>query len=187
MYVVFEGIDGAGKTTQIPLVQQYLTQWKSDKFLDKLRIKKLVEKEIKPSANSAHPNKELVLKYALQRIPIQDIIDKNPYNILISDRSYISSMAYQGLGEHHWWIKEVNSFMAIPDMIVFFESIPKTPYLELVQDNYMHILDYYNYNYITVKPYMETIHQTTDTISRKIMQMWEKDFKKEYERKVYYK
>ena len=95
-------------------------------------------------------------------------------------------MAYQGLCDNHYWIKELNNFMNIPDLIVFFVSNPQSPYLEQVQDNYKHILDYYNFNYIVVTPKIESISQTTDVISRRIMQLWEKEYRKEYERKVYY-
>lgn len=186
MYVVFEGIDGAGKTTQIPLVQQYLSQWKGERYFEKLRIITIAEEEIKPSPNSSYPNKELAFKYALQRLPLQKKIEENNHNIVISDRSYISSMAYQGLCDNHYWVKELNNFMTIPDLVVFFVSNPQSPYLEQVQDNYKHILDYYNFNYIVVTPKTESITQTTDIISRKVMQLWEQEYKKEYERKVYY-
>ncbi len=186
MYVVFEGIDNAGKTTQIPYVQQQLAQWKSERYFEKLKIKKIAEKEIKPSKDSPYPNKELALKYALQRLPIQKELEENHHNIILSDRSYISSMAYQGLCEKHSWVKDINNFMYVPDLVVFFQTNPPTPYLEQVQENYERLLNYYNYVYITVQPPYEKISQTTDIISRKIEHMWESSYKKEYERKVYY-
>ena len=123
LLIVVEGTDGAGKSTQIPIVKNALVQWKGDAYLDKLRIKTIIEREISESTlQTDRPNQELVLKYALQRLKLQSFIENNIENIILSDRSYISSLAYQGMSDNYDWINEVNRKMCIPDLIVFFKT-----------------------------------------------------------------
>lgn len=188
MYVVFEGIDGSGKTTQIERVKQELEKWIQDSLYDKLEIIAYAEPMISLSEiRSTRPNQELTLRYALQRLPYQKIIEENEENIVLSDRSYISSMAYQGLAEGHYWVHEVNKKMYLPNIVVFFKTNPSSPYLEQVQDNYEKILSCeICTDIITVETNLESIAETTHKIVQKIKNTWENKFKTLYNRKTYY-
>lgn len=186
MYVVFEGIDGSGKTTQIPLVKEILVDWKINRDLYKLTILEMVESEIGDSElETDFPNQELVFKYALQRLKNQSLIESNLNNIILSDRSYISSMAYQGLVDNTEWVMEVNQYMKEPDLVVLLKTKPDTPYLEQVQQNYESIMEQYGFTYITINTSDTTVSETAFKIFKEISSMWENYFEKRYEEDVY--
>ena len=186
MYVVFEGIDGSGKTTQIPLVKEILVDWKINRDLYKLTVLELVESEIKEEELvSQHPNQELVLKYALQRLELQPIIQSNINNIILSDRSYISSMAYQGLSDNTQWVQEVNKHMIEPDLVILLETKPDSSYLEQVQENYKSIMEDYGFNYVSINTTHKTISETAYEIFQEISSMWEASFEEKYEEDTY--
>jgi dTMP kinase len=130
MYIVFEGIDGAGKTTQIDLLKNWLIDSgfevetivePSDGEVGKLIRKILQEKR----ASSEITQKELGLLFAADRLEIMDKISKLKYanKIIISDRSFYSSLVYQKPQE---WIKQINKFALIPDIVLLLDLDLKT-------------------------------------------------------------
>lgn len=188
LYIVFEGIDGAGKTTQIKLVKEMLEEWAEDTFKDKLDIRIISEKEIHVGdLTTTRPNEELIYKYAIQRLKLQPIIESNIHNIVLSDRSYISSMAYQGLAENYRWVGEINKKMNVPDLIVFFRKETEYPFYELVQENYEHIFATHNFNFLVVDTANEKHHETTKKIVGRIIQEWDEHFEDIYRKKTYFK
>ncbi len=103
-FVVFEGIDKSGKTTQIEMIYKYL----KDKYGNVILIKEpgttelgeelrqlLLNKSIKIS-----PISELFLYLAARAQLIEEYIKnyKNEDIIILSDRYYYSTIAYQGYG-----------------------------------------------------------------------------------------
>lgn len=125
MYIVFEGIDGAGKTTQIDLLKNWLVDSgfevetivePSDGDVGKLIRKILLEKR----ASNDITQKELGLLFAADRLELMDKISKLQYSnkIIISDRSFYSSLVYQKPQE---WIEEINKFALIPDIVLLLD------------------------------------------------------------------
>ena len=138
--VVFEGIDGAGKTTQANKLLHCLQKRDLDVTLSKepthsiygLRIKKLAQGE-RPSVT---PIDEYNLFLNDRKTHVKNLIKPalQANNIVILDRYYFSTMAYQGaLGLDPQKIKEDNeSFAPIPE-IVFLLKIPARLGLRRIQ------------------------------------------------------
>lgn len=122
MYIVFEGIDGAGKSTQI----QMLRQWLED---NGFRVETVVEptgsevgrliREIlqRPDAQSERVQKTLGLLFAADRMLIMDKLEDKS-KIIISDRSFISSLAYQ---DNPDWIEVLNKYAKRPDLLILLD------------------------------------------------------------------
>ena len=99
MYIVFEGIDGAGKSTQIEMLKEWLEA-------NGLEVETLVEptgSEVgklirvilqRPDATTDRVQKTLGLLFAADRMLIMDKLEDDK-KVIISDRSFISSLAYQ--------------------------------------------------------------------------------------------
>ena len=129
MYICLEGIDGAGKSTQVKLI----TQWLDDMGYDVellveptsspvgILIRKMLQN---PKATDSDFQKTLGLLFAADRMILKDKIEKtDEKRILISDRCFYSSMAYQN---HLEWIKEINRFAKKPDMVILLDIDEKT-------------------------------------------------------------
>ena len=127
MYIVFEGIDGAGKSTQIQMLKEWLEA-------NGFRVETLVEPteskvgdlihEIlqQPDAQSDDVQKMLALLFAADRISIMDKL-RDESKIFISDRSFISSLAYQEPAE---WVEVLNTYAKKPDLLILLDLDPKT-------------------------------------------------------------
>ena len=109
MYIVFEGIDGAGKSTQIQLLKEWLEENGLDVELlvepTGSKVGKLIRELLTyDNATTEDMQKTLGLLFAADRMLIMDKLnDEN--KVIISDRSFISSLAYQ---EPKEWINEIN-------------------------------------------------------------------------------
>ena len=138
--VAFEGIDGAGKTTQAHLLHKKLKRKEYDVILSKeptdsiygLRIKKLAQSE----RAITKPIDEYELFLNDRKIHVKDKIKPSleQKKIVILDRYYFSTIAYQGaLGLNPKKIKDDNeSFAPIPE-IVFLIDVPPRVGLRRVQ------------------------------------------------------
>lgn len=159
MYIVFEGIDGAGKSTQI----QILKEWLQDNGLEvetlveptDSEIGKLIRKLLRnPNAETETMQKTLGLLFAADRMLIMDKLDED--KIFISDRSFISSLAYQ---EPLEWIREINSYVKKPDLVLLLDlsidnsakrfsgedEFENKKFLKTVKSNYLNVIDDYNH------------------------------------------
>lgn len=163
MYIVFEGIDGAGKSTQI----QLLKEWLED---NGFRVETLVEptdSEVgklirhilqRPDATTDNVQKTLGLLFAADRMLIMDKLSDES-KIIISDRSFISSLAYQ---EPMNWIEELNRYAKKPDLLILLDldvkkSVSRTSgedtfeneeFLTGVRDNYLNLAKNYEHQII---------------------------------------
>ena len=173
MYIVFEGVDNTGKTTQIPLVTEQLKQH----YQDNITITTIKEPELK-HLEDPHDDVEKTLRYALQRRIIHNQINQfhlSPFNpnIILSDRSYYSNLAYQSSVTPEWKQK-VNYFVTNPTMIFYFtHRLQDNIELDNIHQQYMEILPY---NTITVPTDELSIHETTRYITHKIIQQWQQTF-----------
>lgn len=105
LFITFEGIDGAGKTTQIKLLQEYLISKKQPVRLSRepggTRIGDKIRALILDKSNTDMcPMTELLLYYASRAQHIERVIAPAlaQGECVICDRFYDSSYAYQQLG-----------------------------------------------------------------------------------------
>lgn len=163
MYIVFEGIDGAGKSTQI----QLLKEWLEDNGLEvetmveptDSEVGKLIRKILqRPDATTDSVQKTLGLLFAADRMLIMDKLSDDK-KIIISDRSFISSLAYQEPAD---WISVLNKYAKKPDLLLLLDLDVKTSvsrtsgedtfeneeFLTNVKSNYLELVKDYNHEII---------------------------------------
>lgn len=160
MYIVFEGIDGAGKSTQIQLLKEWLENnglevetivEPTDSEVGKL-IRKILQRS---DATTDMVQKTLGLLFAADRMLIMDKLGDDK-KVFISDRSFISSLAYQ---EPMDWIYELNKYAKKPDLLILLDLDVKTSvartseedtfeneeFLTNVRANYLDIIKDFNH------------------------------------------
>jgi len=174
VFIVFEGIDGSGKTTVMDKVYHYLSHRHYDlvKLFEPTNGKwgqKIRDVSFK-HRNAITPEKELNL-FILDR---KENIEKNikpalrEKRIILMDRYYYSTIAYQGaLGLDKEHIKKIHDeFIIEPDLVLIFDIKPETglsrilknrngkttefekpEYLKKVRNNY---LEFKNKNIYTI-------------------------------------
>lgn len=158
MYIVFEGIDGAGKSTQIKMLKEWLEAngFRVETLVEPTdsEIGKLIREMLqRPDAETDKLQKTLGLLFAADRMLIMDKLEDES-KIIISDRSFISSLAYQEPAE---WIEELNKYAKKPDLLLLLDLDPKTSvartdgkdtfeneeYLTKVRENYLDLAKNY--------------------------------------------
>ena len=158
MYIVFEGIDGAGKSTQIEMLKEWLEAngFRVETLVEPTdsEIGKLIREMLQhPDAETDKLQKTLGLLFAADRMLIMDKLEDES-KIIISDRSFISSLAYQEPVE---WIEELNKYAKKPDLLLLLDLDPKTSvartdgkdtfeneeYLTKVRENYLDLAKNY--------------------------------------------
>ena len=127
MYIVFEGIDGAGKSTQIQMLKEWLEAngFRVETLVEptESKVGDLIHEMLQqPDAQSDEVQKMLALLFAADRISIMDKL-KDESKIFISDRSFISSLAYQKPLE---WVDALNKYAKKPDLLILLDLDPKT-------------------------------------------------------------
>ena len=125
MYIVLEGIDGAGKSTQIKMLKEWLESngLRVETIVEPtdLEVGKLIRKLLTRSdATSDTMQKTLGLLFAADRLILMDKIEQLEKNnvVVISDRSFYSSLSYQDPQD---WIREINKFAKIPDLVLLLD------------------------------------------------------------------
>lgn len=130
--IVFEGIDGSGKSTQIALLKKALTEMGLDvwhtaeptKSETGLAIRRALAGEEERSAA------DMALLFTMDRIAHNKEIDKalQEGKIVICDRYYYSSLAYQGSLCDYEWVWHMNyrcPEIRHPDLCIFLDLSPK--------------------------------------------------------------
>ncbi|MBR3893652.1 MAG: dTMP kinase [Clostridia bacterium] len=135
-FIVFEGIDGAGKTTQIELLTSRLTK-------DGRRVHRTAEPTESVSGGllrdalsgvSRRSPCEMAALFVLDRIfhntnPVNGIEKMLADGIdVICDRYYYSSLAYQGSETDAKWVQEMNLScpeIRRPDLCIFLDLTPE--------------------------------------------------------------
>ncbi|MBE6502838.1 MAG: dTMP kinase [Methanobrevibacter sp.] len=163
MYIVFEGIDGAGKSTQIQLLKEWLEDngfrvetlvEPTDSDVGKL-IRRILQR---PDAATDSVQKTLGLLFAADRMLIMDKLNDES-KVIISDRSFISSLAYQQPAE---WIEILNKYAKRPDLLLLLDldvkkSVSRTSgqdtfeneeFLTNVKANYLKLVENYTHEII---------------------------------------
>ena len=163
MYIVFVFIDGAGKSTQIQLLKEWL---EANGFVVETLVEptdsevgKLIRRILqRPDANDEDVQRVLALLFAADRMFIMDKLNDDS-KIIISDRSFISSLAYQ---EPLEWVEEINRYAKRPDLLILLDldvkkSVARTSgkdtfeneeFLTGVRDNYLDLVKNYEHQII---------------------------------------
>jgi len=132
VYIVFEGIDGSGKTTQAVLLYEYIRR----KGYDAVLVREPWVKAIKDFLykHDLDPDAEAYL-FAADRIILQKEVilpSLEAGKIIISDRSLFASLAYQvarGLPEE--FILAINRSIRFPDVVVLLDIPVEEAYRRL--------------------------------------------------------
>lgn len=130
-FIVFEGVDGGGKSTQIKLLTDYF----KDRGYDVEHHMEPTEGEIgsllwtymRSKNRSFNPETEALL-FAADRIEHGKAITKalNEGKVVISDRYLHSSLAYQGAaGVDVDWMKSLNRHALKPGLVVLLDIDPE--------------------------------------------------------------
>ncbi len=163
MYIVFEGIDGAGKSTQIQLLKEWLEDngFRVETLVEPTdsEVGKLIRKVLqRPDATTERLQKTLGLLFAADRMMIMDKLEDES-KIFISDRSFISSLAYQQPAD---WIEILNRYAKKPDLLILLDldvkkSVARTSgkdtfeneeFLSEVRKNYLKLAENYEHKII---------------------------------------
>ena len=133
-FIVFEGLDGAGTSTQIELLAGHLrnrgidaavTREPTDGVVGRL-IRRVLRKEVEL------PPAALALLFAADRVDhlegpngVRVALDGGQW--ILSDRYVLSSVAYQAAdGLDAAWVAEVNRAAIAPDLTIFIAATPET-------------------------------------------------------------
>ena len=155
--IVFEGIEGSGKTTHINLVNKYLKK-KNKKFI-KFREPggsknaEKIRKILLNNKSNFNKKTDLLLMFGSRSENIEKIINQNyKKKIIIIDRFIDSTIAYQhyGMGIDIKIIKNINNFLLNrikPDFTFLNVVNKKNLILRLKKRKNKNRYDRFNYNF----------------------------------------
>ncbi|HEY4179226.1 MAG TPA: dTMP kinase [Kofleriaceae bacterium] len=135
MFIVLEGLDGAGTTTQAKRLVQHLTSIGKAANLTREPSDGPVGKLIRQMLTGGHeiPGESISqntfgLLFAADRMDhlqreVEPALAKG--TIVVSDRYYHSSLAYQGTGAQRDWISILNARARKPDLTIFLQVRPE--------------------------------------------------------------
>ena len=120
-YIVFEGIDGSGKTSICSEISESLIQC----GYKVLQISEPSCSEIglllRNQMKDLHINQtSLALLYAADSYDLQERIE-DCYDFIISDRNYLSTVAYQMMAVDKEWLLMLHQFLKQPDMVFYLD------------------------------------------------------------------
>lgn len=132
VFIVFEGIDGSGKSTHIKALaeelrsQGYNALQTSEPSKD--RIGNFIRRYAERNDSRLTPETEALLFAADRFEHVKTVIEPalRRGRIVISDRYLYSSLAYQGAGGLEVdWIREMNRFAPKPDLGILLDILPE--------------------------------------------------------------
>jgi len=176
MYICLEGIDGSGKSTQL----ERLGKWLEDCGFTVTRIReptdsavgKLIRKMLQdPKAQDEGFQRTLALLFAADRTLLMDTIheEEEMNRIVISDRSFYSSLAYQN-GEE--WIVQINQHAMEPDLVILLDlevetaisrcdgtdSFEEADFLESVRQRYLKLAQQHGFMVVNANNGVNKVH-----------------------------
>ncbi len=135
-FIVFEGIDGAGKTTQVELLKKELIERGEKVYVTAeptslpsgKELRRVLSGEIKKS------DCEIAAMFTLDRIAhnldadfgIEKLLAEG--YIILCDRYYYSTLAYQGASVDYAWVRALNvdcPAIRRPDLCIFLDLTPE--------------------------------------------------------------
>lgn len=129
LFIVFEGIDGTGKSTQCKLLAEHLSSLGYIVHLDKEPSDEKYGAILRNSATTGRlsPEQELEYFHLDRKMHVEELINpaKEKGEIVILDRYYFSTVAYQGQRgfDPEELLRENKSFAPAPD-ILFILDLP---------------------------------------------------------------
>lgn len=132
VFIIFEGIDGSGKSTHIKALaeelrsQGYSVLQTSEPSKD--RIGNFIRRYAERNDSRLTPETEALLFAADRFEHVKTVIEPalRRGRIVISDRYLYSSLAYQGAGGLDLdWIREMNRFAPKPDLGILLDILPE--------------------------------------------------------------
>jgi dTMP kinase len=135
--IVFEGIDGAGLTTQSQMLEKYLKEKKYEVVLTKEPTNNLIGGIIRAALKREWltSNRTLQLLFSADRahhLEKEIIPALEDGKIVISDRYFISTIAYGMIELEKDWLKALNSKFLLPD-IIFIIDVPVEVSIERIK------------------------------------------------------
>lgn len=137
-YIAFEGPEGAGKTIQTKLLREFLREHTDRDIVftrepGGTKISEQVRAILHDVGNSEfHPIAE-AYGYALARAQLlREVVEPSlcQGKIVLSDRTFLTSIAYQGYGQKVgmdlvWEINKIAVSNLIPDLAVYLRVVPE--------------------------------------------------------------
>lgn len=132
VFIVFEGIDGSGKSTHIRLLLKELQRRGFDVLSTteptRTGIGRLIRESIQAPSSQMSPEVEALLFAADRLNHVKRVIEPAlaAGRIVLSDRYLYSSMAYQGeRGLDLEWIRLINRFAPRADLSIYLDVPPE--------------------------------------------------------------
>ena len=131
-FIVFEGIDGAGKTTQIELLAKRLSQKAYDVTVTAEPTDNESGKALRRALSGKEPHSEceMAVMFVLDRIghnvQIENLLAEG--KTVICDRYYYSTLAYQGKSTDYAWVRSMNiecPEIRRPDACIYLDLTPE--------------------------------------------------------------
>ena len=138
VFIVFEGIDGSGKSTHIKKLAKELREsgYSVVETAEPSRdeIGSFIRRYARRNDGRLPVEVEALLFAADRRMHLKNVVlpalEKG--DIVISDRYLHSTLAYQGaLGLELDWIRELNRFAVKPDLILLLDILPEISLLRM--------------------------------------------------------
>jgi len=132
VFIVFEGIDGSGKTVHLKDISIKLKEKGYQVVLTREpsqgKVGNFLRSYVHQKNFKLPPETEALLFAADRFDHVTSVIIPalKRGRVVLSDRYYYSSIAYQGVGRVNTdWIKEMNRFALRPDLAVLLDILPE--------------------------------------------------------------
>jgi len=138
IFIVFEGIDGSGKSTHIRKLAKELRS--AGRVVvetaepSKDEIGSFIRRYARRNDGRLPVEVEALLFAADRRMHLKNVVEPalEKGHIVISDRYLHSTLAYQGaLGLEQDWIRELNRFAIKPDLTLYLDILPEISLLRM--------------------------------------------------------
>lgn len=153
--IVFEGIDGTGKSTQLELLADSLKQRGFSVVTTREPTEGVYGKKIRElykKRNEVTPEEELQLFIEDRRDHVKNLIlpSLQAKKVVLCDRYYLSTAAYQGVvGFDPLEIIEMNSFAPEPELALIFQAPPAISTGRITQNRGETLNDFEQVDYLT--------------------------------------
>ena len=130
-FIVFEGVDGSGKSTQIELLSMKLRDQGVDHVLEREpsggSIGRFIREYAEAGDRYLSPESEALL-FTADRFEHSKRIEQTlaEGTIVVCDRYYHSTLAYQGAaGVDVAWLRDLQKFALKPDLVILLDVDPE--------------------------------------------------------------